>query len=52
MTLTTRTKEDILLIVSMGMIAYGLWDRERLILVFGGAFVFFLILWAGGEDEC
>ena len=37
-------KEDALLIVSMIFIAYGLWDRTRMILIFGGVLCFFIIL--------
>lgn len=43
-------KEDLLLIVSMIFIAYGMWDRTRLILIFGGALCIFIIL-IGGENE-
>ena len=41
--------DDIFLIVGMAMIAWGFWDPSRLILIFGGALVIFLIL-TGGTD--
>ena len=42
--------DDIFLIVGMAMIAWGFWDPSRLILIFGGALIIFLIL-RGVDDD-
>ena len=44
-------QEDILLIISMIFIAYGMWDRTRLLLIFGGALCIFVILMIGGDNN-
>ena len=43
--------EDALLIVSMAFIAYGLWDRTKIILIFGGVLCFFIILMGDDNDN-
>jgi len=49
--LAQRTQEDILLIVSMIFIAYGFWDRTRLILILGGVLCIFVILMMSGDND-
>ena len=51
MRLTPRAQEDILLIVSMIFIAYGFWDRTRLLLIFGGTLCIFVILMMSGDTN-
>lgn len=45
--------DDLFLIVGMALIAWGFWDPSRLMLIFGGALIIFLILRGadnGGEE--
>jgi len=44
------TTDDIFLIVGLAMIAYGFWDMTRLILVFGGTLIIFVILNGRPDD--
>ena len=43
--------DDIFLIVGMAMIAWGFWDITRLMLVFGGTLIIFLVLRGGTNGD-
>ncbi len=44
------TTDDIFLIIGLAMIAYGFYDMTRLILVFGGTLLIFVILNGRPDD--
>jgi len=42
--LESRQAEDLMLVLATVMIAIGLYDHTRMLLIFGGCVIFFMIL--------
>ena len=42
--LETRAAEDAMLVLASAMIAFGLYDHTRMLLILGGCLIFFVIL--------